>query len=182
MRTGALRFALALLFACATGCATTSNTTKQPTSTTAKAAPARSKIAVLPVESDNFPKAARALNLALDQAAFGGPKLDIVRPKASLEVIQLSIECVEATTNCYAAVGRSLGAEHVVLSQLQGGTKRRDKQVKIALTLFDTKRSEPVEVASETFADENAAERGIAMLVEKARAATERLPVPGGAQ
>lgn len=180
MRTGALRFALGLLFAYAAGCATTSSTTK-PT-TTAKAAPARSKLAVLPVESDSFPKAARALNLALDQAAFGGQKLDILRPKASLEVIQLSIECVEPTTSCYAAVGRSLGVEHVVLSQLQGGAKRRDKQVKIALTLFDIKRSEPVEVASETFADENAAERGIAMLVEKARVAAERLPVPGGAQ
>ncbi len=178
--TGAWCFALGLL-GCVVGCAPTKKTaaTTTPPSTPP---PARTKIAVLPVESDLFPKAARALNQALDATTFGAPRLEMLRPKASLEVIQLSIECVEATPSCYAAVGKSLGAEHVVLAQLIGGSKRRDKHVKVALTLFDTRRSEPVEVTAETYVDERAAERGVATLVEKTRAAADRLPGKGGAQ
>ncbi len=177
MRAGASFLSIGVLLG-GVACATTSKTTTAKPAP-APAAPVRNKLAILTVESDSFPKAARALNHALDQAAFDGPRVEVLRPKASLEVIQLSIECVEPTSSCYAAVGNSLGARHVLLSQLSPGAKRRARQLKVAVTLFDCKRSEAIEVASATFANELAAERGIAELVAQARAAAGRIEEGG---
>src|SRR5438477_10604748 len=63
--------------------------------------------AVLPVDSDAFPIAARAATERLRRARVRGLDEPQVS-KVSLEVVQLSIECVERTPACYERVGKSL--------------------------------------------------------------------------
>ena len=52
--------------------------------------------------------------------------------------MQLSIECVEPTSACYTAVGRSLTAQRLLLAQVaEGAPKRHDKSLRVTLTLLD---------------------------------------------
>src|SRR5258705_13580849 len=70
--------------------------------------PPRPKIqlAVIPAESDAFPRAARAVSASLSSARIAGVDATAVS-KVPLEVVQLSIECVDPTDACYQAIGRS---------------------------------------------------------------------------
>src|SRR5262245_50766785 len=69
----------------------------------------RMKLAVLPVESEQFPRVARGLNGVFQDVRMKGID-DYFLSRVTLEVVQLSIECVEPNSACYAAVGHSLGA------------------------------------------------------------------------
>jgi hypothetical protein len=119
------------------------------------------KLVALPVESIAFPKAARATNDSLLHAQVDG--LGVARvSKVSLEVVQLAIECVEPSTTCYAAVGRSLAASGLLFAQI-AAVKRR--QLKVTITLFDVDARAPRTRAEKVFASENEATAGIAALV-----------------
>jgi hypothetical protein len=123
----------------------------------------RVTLAVLPAESDAFPKAARAITDSLSRADVSGIDSRQVS-KVSLEVVQLSIECVEPTVSCYAAVGKSLSANRLLFAQIEPGGK---KQLKVKVTLFDVDARNP-HSAEKLFPNEKAASDGIGELVTEA--------------
>jgi hypothetical protein len=120
-------------------------------------------LAVLPAESDAFPKAARAATESLSNAKVSGID-DREMSKVSLEVVQLSIECVEPTVVCYEAVGKSLSANRLLFAAIEPASK---KQLKVTVTLFDVDARYP-HSAQRTFANEKEATSGISDLVAEA--------------
>src|SRR4051812_39355627 len=83
--------------------ATTAVATPSASPRTAKATkPVR--LVALPAESEAFPNVARAATDSLSRAQvrwLGAAQVS----KVSLEVVQLSIECVDSSASCYQAVG-----------------------------------------------------------------------------
>lgn len=131
------------------------------------------KLAVLAVESDRFPKVAEAATLSLAKARVTG--IDRVEvSKVSLEVVQLSIECVEQTPACYEAVGKSLAANRLLFAQVEPGTPakkpRRGKplDVRVTVTLFDVDTRLPTKTAEKLFATETEATAGMDGLIAEA--------------
>lgn len=130
------------------------------------------KLAVLAVESDKFPKVAEAATLSLAKAHVTG--IDHVEvSKVSLEVVQLSIECVEPTPDCYSAVGKSLAANRLLFAQVAPGTlvKKRGKKtsdVRVTVTLFDVDTRLPTKTAEKLFPSETEAAAGIDTLIAEA--------------
>jgi hypothetical protein len=121
---------------------------------------AKVKLAVLPAESYRFPDTARAITESLTAATVAGIDEREVS-KVSLEVVQLSIECVEPTPACYVAVGKQLAANRLLFSQIAAEKK---KKLKVTVTLFDVETRAP-KTAERTFANEKAATAGVADLV-----------------
>src|SRR4051812_47281101 len=116
-----------LVFVFAAGCA------HQPARVEAPAAPpskARVKLAVLPVDGDQFPQIAASLNNAFRSVKMDGVD-EYFLSKVTLEVVQLSIECVQPSAECYTAAGKSLSANRLLLGQIVPmGKKKRDKSVR----------------------------------------------------
>src|SRR5262245_11971274 len=99
--------------------------------------PQRTKLAVLPVESDLYPDVANSINNSLREVHVKGVD-DYFLSKATLEVVQLSIECVEPTSECLVAVGKSLGANKLLVASIApAGRRKHDKSVRVTVTLFD---------------------------------------------
>jgi hypothetical protein len=121
-------------------------------------------LTVLPAESDTFPAAAAAITESLTHASVTGVDRKQLS-KVSLEVVQLSIECVEATTVCYEAVGKSLSANRLLFGHVSRGDKKN--QVTVTVTLFDVDAKAP-KTAEKTFATEKEATDGVADLVAEA--------------
>jgi len=119
------------------------------------------RVALLPAESEQFPAAATALNTALRDApldALGERFLS----KVSLEVVQLSIECVDASAACYAAAGRALAADRLLFAQLAPN----GHGLRVTVTLFDVRAAAPAKQSAGDFPDEQEAARGAARLVD----------------
>jgi hypothetical protein len=126
--------------------------------------PKVARLVALPAESEAFPKVARATTDLLSRAQvrwLGAAQVS----KVSLEIVQLSIECVDSSAACYQAVGRSLTANGLLFAQI-ATTKRR--QLKITVTLFDVDAKAPRTKAEKVFASEDEATAGIADLVAEA--------------
>jgi hypothetical protein len=130
----------------------------------AKAPPPAVILTVLPAESDAFPSTAAAITESLSKATVAGIDRRELS-KVSLEVVQLSIECVEATPDCYVAVGKSLAANRLLFAQLSSDAKK--KQVTVTVTLFDVDARSP-KTAEKTFSNEKEATAGVADLVAEA--------------
>jgi hypothetical protein len=125
------------------------------------AAAPRLQLAVIPAESDAFPNAARAISRSL--AAVKLPGVDETRvSKASLEVVQLSIECVDATAACYEAMGRSMSANRLLFARIDGAKRRK---LKVTVTLYDVDAKTITRTRVREFATEDAATEGAAALV-----------------
>jgi hypothetical protein len=122
------------------------------------------KLVALPAESEAFPKLARAATDSLSRAQVTGLGAAQVS-KVSLEVVQLSIECVDPSAACYQAVGRSLTANGLLFAQIATSKQR---QLKITVTLFDVDAKAPRTKAEKVFASEDDATAGIAELVAEA--------------
>jgi hypothetical protein len=90
-------------------------------------------LAVLPAESNDFPNAAKAITDALAHAHISGVDRTQVS-KVSLEVVQLSIECVEPSPACYQLVARSLSADRILFAQIAPVPK--SKELKVTVSLF----------------------------------------------
>jgi hypothetical protein len=127
-------------------------------------APPKVKLAVLPAESDAFPNAAKAATESLVQAKVRGIDLTQVS-KVSLEVVQLSIECVDETVDCYQAAGRSLAADRLLFAQIAAAPQ---KHLKVTVTLFDVGTKRAVGTAEQEFASDAEATTGVAGLVTRA--------------
>jgi hypothetical protein len=126
--------------------------------------PDKITLAILAAESHAFPKAAAAATEALREATVAGID-DRQLSSVTLEVVQLSIECVEPTPTCYAEVGRTLAADRLLFAQIAKGSKRR--QVKVTVTLFDVQTGTPI-IVEKVFATEREATAGIGELVGEA--------------
>ncbi len=122
------------------------------------------KLVAMPAESLAFPKAAQAATDSLSRAQVSGLGSAQVS-KVSLEVVQLSIECVDPSVACYVAVGRSLTANGLLFAQI---AQVKRQQLKVTVTLFDVDAKESRTRAEKVFASEDDATAGIAELVAEA--------------
>ena len=128
----------------------------------------RVKLAVLPVDNDTFPQIAASLNKALREVKVKGVD-DYFLSKVTLEVVQLSIECVQPTSRCYSAVGKSLSANKLLLAHATAvGRRRRDKSVRVTITLFDADAGEAANVVDRVFKTPELASEGVQDLVAEA--------------
>jgi hypothetical protein len=128
----------------------------------------RVKLAVLPVDSDMFPQIAASLNNAMHGVKIGGVD-DYFLSKVTLEVVQLSIECVQPTSQCYSAVGKSLSANKLLLGHIApAGRRRRDKSVRVTITLFDVDAGEAANVVDHIYKTPELASQGAQDLVAEA--------------
>jgi hypothetical protein len=121
-------------------------------------------LVALPAESATFPKLAQAATDSLSRAQVNGLGAAQVS-KVSLEVVQIAIECVDPSSTCYQAVGRSLTANSLLFAQI-AALKRR--QLKITVTLFDVNAKAARTKAEKVFTSEDEATAGIAELVAEA--------------
>ena len=128
----------------------------------APAVAAKIKLVTLPVESDAFPKIAKAATGALAQAKVAGID-EAVTEKVSIEVVQLSIECVDPTVACYEAAAKSLSANKLLFAQVDVDGKKP----KVEITLFDAATRAP-RTTTRTFDTEAAAIAGLDQLVAEA--------------
>jgi hypothetical protein len=129
------------------------------------ASPAKvARLVALPAESVTFPKVAQAATDSLSRAQVNGLGAAQVS-KVSLEVVQIAIECVDPSSACYQAVGRSLTANSLLFAQI-AALKRR--QLKITVTLFDVDAKAARTKAEKVFASEDEATAGIPDLVVEA--------------
>jgi len=123
--------------------------------------------AVLPAESDAYPIAARAATERLRRARLRGLDEPQVS-KVSLEVVQLSIECVERTPACYERVGKSLipPANELLFAEIDEGPKK--ESVKVTITVFDVDTAQRKKAAIKVFASEEDVVWGVADVVAEA--------------
>lgn len=119
---------------------------------------------MIPAESDAFPGAARAVTAQLAQAKIAGTD-ETKLSKVSLEVAQLSVECVEPTAACYEAIGRSMAANRLLFARIDNGATKR--QLKVTVTLYDVDASAELKTAERVFATEAEAQAGAAALVDE---------------
>ena len=97
----------------------------------------RVKLAVLPVESDNYPRLAKGVNGLFHDIQVTGID-DYFLSKVTLEVAQLAIECVDETKECWSAVGKSLTSDRILLAQIARATKKKhDHSLQLIVTYFD---------------------------------------------
>jgi hypothetical protein len=133
------------------------------------AARARIKLAVLPLDNRDYPAIALSVNNVLHDVKVKGVD-DYFLSKATLEVVQLSIECVEQTTACYSAVGKQLGANRLLLGRITAmpTKKRHEHPVRVSITLFDVDAGEATNVVDRVFRSAEAASQGATDLVAEA--------------
>lgn len=122
---------------------------------------------VLPAESDEFPIAARAATERLRRARLRGmaePQMS----KVSLQVVQLSVECVEHTPNCYTAVAQSLQppTSEMLFAEIEQGPRK--ESIKVTVTLFDVMEKKRKKAASKVFPSEEDVVWGVADVVAEA--------------
>jgi len=123
------------------------------------------RLAVIPADSDAFPRAARAVSASLSSARIPGVGTTAVS-KVSLEVVQLSIECVDPTDACYQAIGRSMSANRLLFARIDPGVTRRE--LRVAVTLYDVDAGSAKRTAAKLFPTEDQAVEGAAALVAEA--------------
>jgi hypothetical protein len=122
------------------------------------------QLAVIPAESDAFPRAAQAVSASLSGARVTGVDATSVS-KVSLEVVQLSIECVDSSDACYQAIGRSMSANRLLFARIDAGARR---QLRVIVTLYDVDARSAKRTAEKLFVNEDQAVAGVAALVAEA--------------
>jgi hypothetical protein len=143
----------------ACGCFAHKAGTRSPASPATSAAlpPKAVRLAVLPVESDGFPEVAEWLSNLLGDVRVAGVD-EYFKPHVALEVVQLSIECVEATAQCYTQVGKSLEANRLLMATISGGSgRRRERSIRVRVVLFDVDRGVELTAAEKQFKNKDEA-------------------------
>jgi hypothetical protein len=129
-------------------------------------APRPLRLAWLPVERLVAPEVAQAINDSLGHASPPGSTESYKAP-VSMEVAQLAIECIEPVAACYAAVGRSLGADRLLWAELHAGAAP-EGTLQVTLTLLDVRGSAIIQRAERSFASAQEARDGAGPLVDQA--------------
>ena len=111
----------------------------------------------------------KALNTALRDTPVADGR-ERFMSKVSLEVVQLSIECVDPTAACYAAVGRALAADRLLLGQIVP-VKGRPQALRVTVTLFDVPGAAPIKTVEREFDGAEAALQGVKGAVDEVVAA-----------
>ena len=132
------------------------------------------RLAVLPSDRLLYPELATALDDQLGRARVAGVG-PTVKASISMEVAQLSLECVSATDDCYSQVGRFLQVDRLLWGQIARASPGAG--VTVSVILLDVGRGAVVARAAETFAKSEAAIQGVRALVDRATAAA-RSPRP----
>jgi hypothetical protein len=127
------------------------------------------RLAWLPVEGFADPQVATALNQRLEAARIADVDQH-VRAPVSMEVAQLSIECIETVPRCYQAVGKHLQADRLLWAELVR-SGRRGSALKAVVMLFDVGRGVEVHRVQRDFAGPDAALAGFESLVNETVAA-----------
>lgn len=166
-----IRFAqlIALGLLVSSGCATTSGPPQKKSERVPEEGPTRHrlKLAVMPVESDNYPRLAKGINGVFHDIQVTGID-DYFLSRVTLEVAQLAIECVDVTNECWMAVGKSLTSDRLLLAQIQRPGKKKDRTVTLSVTYFDVSNGQPLHVANRSFKNEDEALRGMKDLIDNA--------------
>jgi hypothetical protein len=127
------------------------------------AAPVR--LAVLPPDQLLDSDLAAALDERLSRAQVIGAG-QMVRARVSMEVAQLSLECVSASDNCYTQVGRFLQVDRLLWGQIARDPTTAG--LRVTVVLLDVGRGAPVGRAEGTFPQREAAIEGLQKLVDQA--------------
>jgi len=165
--SGGTKLPIALALVCLLGaCASQPAPPPRRAAQTPAADPVR--LVWLPVESLVAPAIAATANDALARVR---PRdaTQSARAPVSMEVAQLTIECIQPTPACHAAVGRSLGADRLLWVEVRAPAGA--PAVAVALEVFDVGRGASLQHAERTFKDATDAGAGIAAFIENAVAA-----------
>jgi hypothetical protein len=125
------------------------------------------RIAVLPSDPLLFADIAAALDEQLARARVNGTG-PMVKANVSMEVAQLSLECVSATDDCYTQVGKFLQVDRLLWGQIAHDPEATG--VTVTVVLLDVGRGAALGRAEQTFAKSDAAIEGLGKLVDKATA------------
>jgi hypothetical protein len=107
------------------------------------------RLAWLPADEYAFPDVAAALNDRMEAVHLSGVDVSFRAP-VSMEVAQLSLECVAQTAACYTQVGTSLQANRLLWAELVAvGSGRR--RLKAVVTVFDVDQKRMLRRAEETY-------------------------------
>jgi hypothetical protein len=138
---------------------------KPPPVQTVKAPPpSPQKLAWMPLDAMAGPVVAKAVNDQMSHVQIAGTTLG-VKAAVSMEVAQLAIECIQPTSDCYRAVGQSLGADRLLWAEIDPEAPK-DK-IRITIVLFDVRAGTASRQAA-TFDGEQAAGVGVAELLNHA--------------
>jgi hypothetical protein len=179
--------ALLIAAMAATGCATSTPAQQRRSERVPEDGPTRHrvKLAVLPVESDAFPRLAKSINGVFHDIQVTGIE-DYFLSKVTLEVAQLAIECVDQTNDCWVAVGKSLSSDRMLLAQIGAGggsgsgKKKKDKTLQLTVTYFDVATGQALHVANKSFKSEDEALRGMKDLIDDAVSGAKTASAGGG--
>jgi hypothetical protein len=127
------------------------------------------RLAWLPVEGFADAQIAAALNQQLEMVRLADVDRH-QRAPVSMEVAQLSIECIEPAPRCYIAVGKQLQVDRLLWAELARPNKR-GPALKATVVLFDVARGLEVRRTERDFAGPEAARAGFAGLVNETVAA-----------
>jgi hypothetical protein len=131
------------------GCATSAPKPSAPQQSATLSVERSVKLAWLPADEYAFPDVAAALNDRMEAVHISGVDVSFRAP-VSMEVAQLSLECVAQTTACYTQVGNSLQANRLLWAELAAvGTGH--KHLKAVVSLFDVDQKRLVRRAQETY-------------------------------
>src|SRR5262245_44619532 len=158
---GVIRLLAPIVLICLGGCAH-----KPPATTAHTRPPAPQRMAWMPLDPFDAPSVARAVNERMGQVKPAGTSAS-VKAAVSMEVAQLAIECIQPTTECYSAVGRSLGADRLMWAELDP-MLAPDDRIKVTVLTFDVRAGSEPRRVEETFAGVQAARAGAGELVNRA--------------
>jgi hypothetical protein len=137
-----------------------------PAKTAASDAATPIRLAWLPVEALAAPEVAGAANSALARLRPAGVTASAKAP-VSMEVAQLTIECIQPTAACYSAVGRSIDADRLLWLEIARSTPD-GKAVRVAVAFYDVQAGAFLRRAERTFASTAEARTGIQPFVAEA--------------
>jgi hypothetical protein len=167
---------LGALFGALHGCATKAPPKVAAVHRDTSVASGSVKLAVMPADSLLFADIASALDEQLGRARVSGAGATI-RAKVSMEVAQLALECVSATDECYAQVGRFLQVDRLLWGQI--ARDAASPGVKVTVVLLDVARGAQLGRAEEVFPKNDAAIGGLHRLVDRASTPPAATAPPG---
>ncbi len=122
-------------------------------------------LVILPTEAAVDQRLLTTIDGALHHVTVKGIEQS-VDSKVSMEVVQLSIGCVDPTPKCYAAAAKSLLANHMLFARVLPADAKKKRALRVTVVLFDGSRGGIVGEVTRTFASEDEAVRDVGRLVE----------------
>ena len=110
------------------------------------------RLVVLPADAMPFPESTGVLNAVLTSAKFNNVS-EAVLAKVSMEVAQLSLECVEPADPCYQSVGRFLTADRILWADVKSRNGPDGKaHPTVIIRMFDVEAGRSLGEAQQSYA------------------------------